>query len=234
LLLAIPNNVFANLFQIPNASISVNNLPTALQHNTDPSVTLQVTLAFIINVNSIPIVWEPSLQVQTTGYIANLPVLSLKEFVLKNQSALTILDVMTKILAPKTFVSQNMDSAETFKDVMITTNAQPMFALLPLMENHLLALILLSVAHKTLHFSTPISYYLLMIKKLNGSESATKITDVLHVLSTLNVMITMVALSILANNNTVLTITTDSTIKTTHGVIHRLLLNQSGSNLSQD
>jgi hypothetical protein len=122
-----------------------------------------------------------------------------------------------------------MDFAQTFQDVTTTMNAQTTFALLLLMENHILALILQFLAQLMQLSSIPTLSCSPMLIKLNGSENVTRIKDVFLVLLTLNVMITMDVPQIHVHNNIV-----SAFQSITLGVILYWHLNLLPTNLSQD
>jgi len=152
-----------------------------------------------------------------------------KNAVLQNQNVSMILIAMIVTLAPKIFACPTMDSADTLQDVRIPMNAPLTYALLLLMEIPTLALILLFLAHKMQPSLILTLYCFLMMKKLNGLESATRPRVVLLALSMLNAIIIKDVSLPLANNSTVLT-----RISITLGVILNQQPNLSIINLSLD
>jgi hypothetical protein len=212
----------ANLFQIPAALLLALKHLIALLPNSVPFAFL--ALVFLTNVNSMLIVWllTPAL---AFGTIANLAQLELTVVFLFQYVPMIPIVTIT-ILAPATFACLNMDSAETFHNVMTTTHVPKIFALLLLMQNHIPAPILLFLAQPILPSSARTSSCFPTKTKLNGLENVTRTQVASLVLSMLNAMITMDVPLIHANNNIALAFQL-----TTLGAILSLLPNQFTTNL---
>jgi len=171
--------VLAKLLLILVALINALNLPIVHQLNLDPSAILE--LAILTNANLTKIV-SLLLQVLMFGITVNQTETEDKKYVFLTLNVKIALVVTIKILAPKMSVSQNMDIAETFKDVTITMLVPTISAQLLAMDNLSLALTLQFLALPILTFLRLTSQHSLMEKRLNGSENVTKLKDVSLVL----------------------------------------------------